>query len=71
MPEYRLDTREVRKRAAHVGDLTDEAIARRIGVRRTTINRLMADRTTPSLRTVVLLGKAYSAAVEELLTEVA
>lgn len=70
MPEYRLDISAVRRRAVDAGDLTDDAIARRIGVRRTTINRLLADRTTPSLRTVVLLGKAYSVAIEDLLTEV-
>lgn len=70
MPDYRLDAAELRKRAQSAGDLTDEAIADRIGVKRTTINRLMAARTRPSLPTVMLLGKAYSATVEELVMEV-
>ncbi|MFD5788667.1 helix-turn-helix transcriptional regulator [Streptomyces sp. NPDC127037] len=70
MPEYRLDISAVRKRAEDAGDLTDDAIARRSGVGRTTICRLLAGRTVPSLRTVVLLGKAYAVPVEDLLMEV-
>ncbi|MGC4947802.1 helix-turn-helix domain-containing protein [Streptomyces sp. DT224] len=70
MPEFRLDVDAVRRRAKRAGDLTDGAIARRVGVERTTISRLMSDRTAPSLRTVVLLGRAYSVTVEDLLMEV-
>ena len=65
----RLRTDVLREKATEAGDATDEAIARRAGVQRTTITRLLAGENTPSLPTLVRLGAAYGIALDDLVAK--
>lgn len=48
---------------------TPSSIAQRIGVRSSTMGRLIAGRTTPSLSTLVALRAAYGISLDDLVLE--
>ncbi|MFI9026390.1 helix-turn-helix domain-containing protein [Streptomyces sp. NPDC053560] len=54
------------KRALAAGDTTHYAIAERAGVRESTISRLLAGRTAPSLSTLIAVADAYGMTLDEL-----
>ncbi|WP_381792825.1 helix-turn-helix domain-containing protein [Streptomyces niveus] len=54
------------ERADKAGDETAGAIARKTGVRQSTVSRLLAGSTTPSLPTLVALSTAYSISLDDL-----
>lgn len=61
-------------KALAAGDITHQAIAHRIGVRESTIYRLLAGRTTPTLETACRIARAYGTSLDDLVpahTEVA
>lgn len=66
MSTHHLRADMVRRRAREVGDSTDYAIARRVGLRQSTISRLLTGRTTPSLPTLVALRAAYGVSLDDL-----
>ncbi|MFI2301970.1 helix-turn-helix domain-containing protein [Actinacidiphila glaucinigra] len=70
MPELVLRTSFLREKAEEVGDTCDAEIAKRIGVRQSTISRLLTGETFPSVRTLYVLGGAYNVAMDELIAEV-
>ncbi|MCY0947998.1 helix-turn-helix domain-containing protein [Streptomyces sp. H27-S2] len=55
----RLRTDVLNAKAEEAGDHTSLAIATRAGVRNSTITRLLAGETTPSVATLVRLRDAY------------
>ncbi|MFC8463348.1 helix-turn-helix domain-containing protein [Streptomyces sp. NPDC057250] len=62
----RLHTAIVKQRAREAGDSTTNAIARRAGVRESTLNRLFNGTTKPSLDTLVALRGAYAISLDDL-----
>lgn len=63
---FRVDVLTDRARA--LGDETHYAIAQRAGVRESTISRLVAGRTVPSLPTLAALAAAYGTSLDDLVT---
>lgn len=64
----RLRTDVLNERAQAAGDTTKLAIARRIGASNSTITRLLAGSTTPTVETLVALRDAYGLdSLDELL----
>lgn len=61
---FRVDV--LTKKAEAKGDHTHYAIAQRIGVRESTISRLMAGRTIPNLLTLAALAGAYGTSLDDL-----
>jgi transcriptional regulator with XRE-family HTH domain len=57
-------------KAKAAGDLTHYAIAQRIGVRESTISRLVAGHTTPNLPTLGAIASAYGTTLDDLVTRV-
>lgn len=53
-------------RAEAMGDTTHYSIAVRTGVRESTISRLMAGRTTPTLPTLGAIASAYGTTLDDL-----
>lgn len=68
MFEPRLRTDVLRDKAGEAGDSTDAEIAERAGVNQSTISRLLAGETKPSVRTLYALSGAYDVPMNELLT---
>jgi putative transcriptional regulator len=56
----------VRRLRFEHGEMTQEALARQVGVTRQTIIALEADRYVPSLLLAVRLARAFGVTVEEL-----
>ncbi|MCX5326369.1 helix-turn-helix domain-containing protein [Streptomyces sp. NBC_00120] len=56
------------KKAEAVGDTTHYAIAQRAGVRESTISRLVAGRTVPTVATLFALADAYGIDIDHLVT---
>ncbi|QKW07015.1 helix-turn-helix transcriptional regulator [Streptomyces sp. NA04227] len=56
------------KKAESVGDLTHHAIAQRAGVRESTISRLIAGRTVPTVATLFAVADAYGIDIDDLVT---
>lgn len=56
----------VRAAATQLGDRTDYAIARRLGLRQSTVSRLMAGRTVPTVTTLVAVRDAYGITLDDL-----
>lgn len=56
----------LRARAGQAGDNTAYAIAQRIGVRESTIFRLLKGKATPSVATLVAVRHAYGISLDEL-----
>ncbi|WP_327421890.1 helix-turn-helix domain-containing protein [Streptomyces sp. NBC_01707] len=54
------------KAATAAGQKTPSGIAQRIGVKNSTMWRLIAGRTTPSLSTLVALSEAYEISLDDL-----
>lgn len=67
MSRHRLRADAVRGKAREVGDSTDYAIARRVGLRQSTISRLLTGRTTPSVGTLLALRAAYGLPLDDLI----
>nr|WP_237497640.1 helix-turn-helix transcriptional regulator [Streptomyces sp. SID8377] len=65
-----LRTSYLREKAGEAGDTTESKIAQRVGVRQTTIARLLAGETFPSVHTLFVLGAAYRLSMDELIAEV-
>ncbi|MGW2951612.1 helix-turn-helix transcriptional regulator [Streptomyces eurythermus] len=65
----RLHGETVTKRAAQVGDATHSAIARRLSLTQSTVSRLIAGTTTPSLPTLLRLRAAYGISLDDLVAE--
>ena len=59
-------TSRLRKMRFEHGELTQEELAKRVGVTRQTIIALEADRYVPSLLLAVRLAKVFQIPVEEL-----
>ena len=59
-------TKALTSAAARAGDLTAYAMAHRIGVRQSTISRILAGRTVPSLPTIGALALAYGLKLDDL-----
>lgn len=58
------------EKAEEVGDCTPQAIARRAGVQASTITRLIAGETTPTVATLVALRDAYKiGSLDDLVTQ--
>ncbi|MEU2487132.1 helix-turn-helix transcriptional regulator [Streptomyces sp. NPDC012617] len=64
----RLSVDVLTEKARALGDHTKLAIAQRTGVQESTISRLMALRTRPSLDTLHAIAKAYETTMDELIT---
>lgn len=62
----RLRVDVITDRAAARGDLTHHAIAMRTGLRQSTISRLVAGQTVPSLPTLAALAAAYDTTLDDL-----
>ncbi|MFB8348004.1 helix-turn-helix domain-containing protein [Streptomyces niveus] len=62
----RLRADILRERAVKAGDETAGAIARKTGVRESTVSRLLAGRTTPSLSTLVAMRSVYGISLDDL-----
>ncbi|MFC9604626.1 helix-turn-helix domain-containing protein [Streptomyces niveus] len=62
----RLRTDILRACANKAGDETAGAIARKTGVRQSTVSRLLAGSTTPSLPTLIAMRAAYSISLDDL-----
>ncbi|MDX2645083.1 helix-turn-helix transcriptional regulator [Streptomyces sp. PA03-1a] len=69
MPELVLRTAFLREKAGEVGDNCDAHIAKRIGVRQSTVTRLLTGQTFPSVHTLWALGAAYEVPVSDLIAE--
>lgn len=54
------------KKADAAGDITTIAIARRAGVDASTVSRLIAGETTPTVATLLALGDAYQISLDDL-----
>ncbi|MFJ5890397.1 helix-turn-helix domain-containing protein [Streptomyces californicus] len=54
------------EKAEAAGDLTMHDIAKRTGVRESTISRLLSGRTTPTLSTLGAVAAAYGTTLDEL-----
>ncbi|WP_433856747.1 helix-turn-helix domain-containing protein [Streptomyces kronopolitis] len=55
-------------KAEAVGDTTHYAIAQRAGVRESTISRLVAGRTVPTVATLFAIADAYGIDLDDLVT---
>ncbi|MFF1834140.1 helix-turn-helix domain-containing protein [Streptomyces sp. NPDC058231] len=66
-----LRTDVLLERATAAGQITSSGIAQRIGVTDSTMWRLIEGRTTPSLRTLVALRRAYEISLDDLVREAA
>lgn len=62
----RLRTDVLNEKAEEAGDRTSNAIAKRAGVQASTITRLVAGETTPTVATLVALGNAYKISLDDL-----
>ena len=60
-------TNRIRKMRFEHGEMTQEELAKRVGVTRQTIISLEADRYVPSLLLAVRLARVFRIPVEELL----
>lgn len=70
VPELVLRTAYLREKAGEAGDISDAEIARRAGVRQSTITRLLTGQTMPTIHTLWVLGTAYRVPMDELIAEV-
>ncbi|MFF4900546.1 helix-turn-helix domain-containing protein [Streptomyces sp. NPDC001068] len=59
----------VTTKAAQVGDRTHAAIARRLQLRQSTVSRLIAGITAPSLPTLLAMRAAYGISLDDLVVE--
>ncbi|WP_405759544.1 helix-turn-helix domain-containing protein [Streptomyces sp. NBC_01420] len=66
-----LHVARLREKAAEKGDATTYAIARRLQLRQSTVARLMAGETTPSVPTLCLMRTAYGLSLDDLVDETA
>ncbi|MEU1815218.1 helix-turn-helix transcriptional regulator [Streptomyces roseifaciens] len=66
MSTLRFRAEVLTRRAAAAGDHTNYAIAQRTGLRESTISRLIAGRTTPSLPTLGAIATAYGTTLDDL-----
>ncbi|MEU4296379.1 MULTISPECIES: helix-turn-helix domain-containing protein [Kitasatospora] len=64
---HRLNADSLRKVAARAGDTTDYRIAKRSGLARATLSRLVNGRVEPSVTNVMRLATCYGVTVESLL----
>jgi len=64
-----LHAQRLLTRAAEKGDHTPTAIARRIKVRRSTVTRLLAGETVPSLPSLLAMRTAYGLSLDDLVNE--
>lgn len=64
-----LHGKTVADRAEQAGDTTHAKIAKRIAVRQSTVSRLLAGTTEPSLRTLLRIKKAYGIPLDDLIVE--
>ncbi|MGA5820853.1 helix-turn-helix domain-containing protein [Kitasatospora sp. NPDC094028] len=64
---HRLDADSLRKAAARAGDTTDYRIAKRSGLARATLSRLVNGRVEPSVTNIMRLANCYGVTVESLL----
>ncbi|WP_349307689.1 helix-turn-helix transcriptional regulator [Streptomyces sp. KAU_LT] len=67
MPTLHGET--VKARAEHAGDKTHAQIARRIGLAESTVSRLLAGTTAPSLATLLAIKGAYGIPLDEMVRE--
>jgi len=67
---HRLNTIKLREVAAREGDLTDYQIARRSGLPRATLSRLVNGIGEPTISTLMRLSACYRVPVEALVREV-
>ncbi|MFE2407087.1 helix-turn-helix domain-containing protein [Kitasatospora sp. NPDC059408] len=65
-----MNARSLREAAALAGDTTDYRIAKRSGLARATLSRLVNGRVEPSVTNVMRLAKCYGVTVESLLRPV-
>ncbi|MCX4550532.1 MULTISPECIES: helix-turn-helix transcriptional regulator [unclassified Streptomyces] len=63
---YRFRADVLAAKAAAASDMTHYAIARRTGVVESTISRLIAGRTMPSLPTLGAIAAAYGTTLDDL-----
>lgn len=63
---HRLHVSNLRKAAAQEGDLTDYRIAKRSGIPRATLSRLVNGQGEPTITTLMLLATCYGMTIESL-----
>jgi transcriptional regulator with XRE-family HTH domain len=66
---HQLNAIALRKVAAKLGDETDYRIAKRSGVARATLSRLVNGQGEPSITTLMRLAACYRVSVESLVYE--
>ncbi|MFJ3545387.1 helix-turn-helix domain-containing protein [Streptomyces rubiginosohelvolus] len=66
MKPLRLKADLVSAKAQAAGDVTMHDIAVRIGVRESTVSRLLSGRTTPTLPTLARIALAYGTTLDDL-----
>jgi transcriptional regulator with XRE-family HTH domain len=64
-----LHGKRVTTRARQSGDKTHADIARRLGIRQSTVSRLLARTTEPSLRTLLRIRGAYGIPLDDLVVD--
>jgi transcriptional regulator with XRE-family HTH domain len=64
-----LHGKTVESRAEQAGDRTHAQIARRLKLTQSTVSRLLAGKTAPSLRTLLAIKAAYGVPLDELVLE--
>lgn len=64
-----LHVARLKEKADEKGDETTYAIARRLKLRQSTVARLMARETTPSVPTLCLIRAAYGISLDDLVDE--
>lgn len=65
----RLNMTVLKRKARSLGDCTVEEIARRAGINKSSLHRLAAGETEPSLSTVWKLRSAYGGRLESLISD--
>lgn len=68
---HRLNAEKLRAAAALVGDVTDYRIAKRAGIPRATLSRLVNGQGEPTITTLMLLATCYGVSVETLIRDAA
>jgi transcriptional regulator with XRE-family HTH domain len=63
---HRLNAENLRLAAARAGDLTDYRIAKRSGVPRATLSRLVNGQGEPTISSLMLLATCYRVSIESL-----
>jgi len=68
---HRLNAASLREAAARAGDTTDYQIAKRSGLARATLSRLVNGRVEPSVTNLMRLASCYRVSAESLIYDVA